>query len=100
MQAFSLSASPNKFMVNHFPIRMSTSWKNLPIQSDKSVSFHQKVRFVPEWLPGAGFKKVARRWAPLYGLYQDPPFDFVKDQMVRGLLCARYKHCQSQYINL
>ncbi|KAF5367916.1 hypothetical protein D9758_004438 [Tetrapyrgos nigripes] len=63
MHAFSLSASPNKFMVNHFPI----------------------LRYVPEWLPGAGFKKVARRWAPLYGLYQDPPFEFVKDQMASGL---------------
>ncbi|KAJ7579388.1 hypothetical protein C8J56DRAFT_796263, partial [Mycena floridula] len=40
------------------------------------------VRYIPEWLPGAGFQKQARLWRPLYPAMIDVPFNFVKSQMV------------------
>jgi hypothetical protein len=40
---------------------------------------------LPEWLPGAGFKKLAKQWrADLERLY-DVPFEFVKAEMVRPI---------------
>lgn len=43
------------------------------------------VRYVPEWLPGAGFKKIARGMRQDLERLYDVPFDFVKFEMVRGI---------------
>lgn len=40
------------------------------------------VRYVPEWLPGAGFKKLARRWNARMNEFYDKPLEFVKHQLV------------------
>ena len=42
------------------------------------------VRYLPEWLPGAGFKKQAREWGRIVSDFYDKPFAFVKHQMVRA----------------
>jgi hypothetical protein len=47
------------------------------------------VAKVPEWLPGAGFKRVAREWHETLEEMVTAPYKFVKDQMVtitRGFL--------------
>jgi hypothetical protein len=43
------------------------------------------VAKVPEWFPGAGFKRIAREWNKTVEEFISAPFQFVKDQMVRYL---------------
>ena len=43
------------------------------------------MKYVPEWVPGAGFKRQARQWRPLYGRMVDAPFEFLKSALVRAV---------------
>lgn len=40
---------------------------------------------VPEWFPGAGFKRLAREWGQTLDEMVDGPYKFVKDQMAAGI---------------
>ena len=40
------------------------------------------VKYVPEWLPGAGFQRQAREWKAVMDQVTDVPYDFVKGQIV------------------
>ncbi|KAG2077746.1 cytochrome P450 [Suillus decipiens] len=40
---------------------------------------------VPDWLPGAGFKRVAREWHETLEEMVAAPYKFVKDQMAAGI---------------
>ena len=40
------------------------------------------VKYVPEWVPGAGFQRQAREWKALMDQVNDVPYHFVKNQMV------------------
>ncbi|KAG0700131.1 cytochrome P450 [Suillus ampliporus] len=40
---------------------------------------------VPEWFPGAGFKRTAREWRETVEEMADAPYKFVKDQMAAGI---------------
>jgi hypothetical protein len=40
------------------------------------------VAKVPEWFPGAGFKRMAREWNRIAEEMSCAPFQWVKDQMV------------------
>ncbi|KAK7029402.1 hypothetical protein VNI00_014656 [Paramarasmius palmivorus] len=62
METLSKAIAPGAFLVNQIPI----------------------LRFVPEWFPGAGFKKTARIWAPLYDAMIDVPFNFAVEQLTAG----------------
>ncbi|KAF8911208.1 cytochrome P450 [Mucidula mucida] len=52
MDSFNKGCSPGVFMVNQMPF---------------------VLRYVPEWVPGAGFQKTARLWRPLYPAMVDTP---------------------------
>jgi hypothetical protein len=41
------------------------------------------VRYVPSWMPGAGFKTFAKEASGLHRRMRDAPFEVVKTQMVR-----------------
>jgi hypothetical protein len=43
------------------------------------------VKYVPEWMPGAGFKTKAREWRKLSQAMINVPFDMVKAKFVSGL---------------
>ncbi|KAL0565672.1 hypothetical protein V5O48_016351 [Marasmius crinis-equi] len=59
----SLAAAPGKWLVDSFPI----------------------LRYVPEWFPGAGFKRQARIWGEhVYNMTLEP-HQWVKTQMEKGL---------------
>lgn len=45
------------------------------------------VKYVPEWVPGAGFKKQAREWRKLATGMVDLPFNMVKERMVLDFRC-------------
>ncbi|KAG2120406.1 uncharacterized protein F5147DRAFT_646924 [Suillus discolor] len=40
---------------------------------------------VPEWLPGAGFKRLAREWCDTPEEMASAPYKFIKDQMVTNM---------------
>jgi len=42
------------------------------------------LKYLPEWLPGAGFKRTARKWRSTLQEFYDKPFEFVKRQMATG----------------
>jgi len=47
------------------------------------VSEHlSQVRHIPDWVPGAGFKRKASAWASTLREMVDLPHNFVKQQMV------------------
>lgn len=50
----------------------SGSWSNLT-----------SVRVLPDWVPGTGFKKVARQWAAELTDVTERPYAFVKHQMAQ-----------------
>ncbi|KAG1852855.1 cytochrome P450 [Suillus subalutaceus] len=63
LSQFSRSMSPNAFMVDIMPF----------------------LAKVPEWFPGAGFKRLAREWHETAEEMVDAPHKFVKDQMAAGI---------------
>ncbi|KAH8696212.1 cytochrome P450 [Talaromyces proteolyticus] len=42
------------------------------------------LKFVPEWVPGMGFKKLAKKWRPLMTDMNIKPYAFVKHQINQG----------------
>ncbi|RDA89398.1 hypothetical protein CP532_6184 [Ophiocordyceps camponoti-leonardi (nom. inval.)] len=42
------------------------------------------LKYLPEGLPGSGFKKTARRWKKINKAVIDVPYDFVRRQMAAG----------------
>ncbi|KAJ7137763.1 cytochrome P450 [Mycena epipterygia] len=42
------------------------------------------LKYVPEWFPGAGFKRIAKEWKKLGRRLEDEPFNEVKRQMAAG----------------
>jgi len=42
------------------------------------------LKYVPEWMPGAGFKKIAREWRALQETVVNRPYNMVQEQMVKG----------------
>ncbi|PBK94798.1 cytochrome P450 [Armillaria gallica] len=72
MNHFSLSTAPGRFLVNLIPF----------------------LRHIPEWFPGAGFKKTAREWASTLDNFVERPHQYVKREMSAGK--ARLSFTSSQ----
>lgn len=62
MEEFSKATSPGAWMVDLIP------W----------------LRYLPEWMPGAGFKKTAKIWRKHLKSSIEDPYTFVKEQMTKG----------------
>ncbi|KAI1132575.1 cytochrome P450 [Nemania abortiva] len=62
MGKFSRAMVPGTFMVDVFPL----------------------LRKLPDWVPGAGFKKLAHQWASELSDVAEKPYAFVKHQMAQG----------------
>ena len=60
-EQFSLATSPGAFLVDVFPV----------------------LRYMPSWLPGAGFQRKAIEWKRVIDQMADIPHEFVKARMVR-----------------
>lgn len=56
------------------------------------------VRYWPEWLPGGGFKTIARQWAKQLQDTVDVPFEFVKDQLVCRPGPSNHHSCNSNFL--
>ncbi|KAI0784096.1 cytochrome P450 [Abortiporus biennis] len=62
MQGFSRASEPGAFLVDVVPV----------------------LKYVPEWIPGAKFKALARKMFEDRERLYNVPFDFVKKQMLQG----------------
>lgn len=45
------------------------------------------LRYVPDWMPGAGWKRQAREWKGLVTRLADAPFEFVRTAMASSTEC-------------
>lgn len=43
------------------------------------------MKYVPEWVPGAGFKRKAKEWSKIIKTTAETPFQYVKDEMASTL---------------
>lgn len=68
---------PGAALVNTFPVCKHGFF----IRSVEIPNF-QTVQHLPEWCPGAGFKKFARECKKLTRELRDLPYNFVQKQMV------------------
>jgi hypothetical protein len=79
MRAFGVGATPGRFLVDYFPIR-----------ERRFALFHAAahayaiVKYIPSWVPGAGFQLYAKQTAMLSKQVRDDPVAVVKAQMVRA----------------
>ncbi|KAF8882785.1 cytochrome P450 [Mucidula mucida] len=62
LHTFNTVAAPGAYLVNQFPF----------------------LRHLPDWFPGAGFKRTAKELAPQYLNMIETPFNFVKKQLAAG----------------
>lgn len=86
---FSASTVPGAWLVDVIPARKSLSNYPLSLLSYlaarckltlKSIS----VRYMPEWVPGAGFKRTAREWRKKLREVRETPLLFTRKQLSRG----------------
>ena len=47
------------------------------------VDMFPLLKYVPSWVPGAGFKKKAARWKAALVNMTEKPFEYVKEQLVQ-----------------
>lgn len=62
VEQFSLSTAPGNFLVNFIPL----------------------LSQIPDWFPGATFKKTAREWAKTLEELIEKPHQYVRDQIAEG----------------
>ena len=88
-KTFPLMASittPGKYLVEFLPIRMY-----FPIYSCKVwFTIHSTVRFIPDWFPGAGFKRRAKEVGRETSIIERVPFDWAKAQIVRRIYWSHF----------
>lgn len=49
------------------------------------VDIFPSMRYIPSWVPGIQFKKLAEEWSQLATQLFDRPFNYVKDQLKQGI---------------
>jgi hypothetical protein len=62
-EQFSLSTTPGAFLVDFMPF----------------------LKYVPAWVPGAGFKRTAKEWSNTLNEMVNMPHNFTKQQMAAGI---------------
>jgi hypothetical protein len=71
---------PGAFLVDLFPSRAVLSYYRCLIVFNISL-----VKYVPEWMPGAGFKAKAKEWRKLSQAMINVPYNMVKEKFVSEL---------------
>ena len=70
---------PGAFLVDTFPIRSFRLRFTSPPIDDT-----HKVKYVPEWFPGTGFKRFAKEARALFDIAVDGPLEYVKESLKVG----------------
>jgi hypothetical protein len=63
MQGFVEAGTPGRFLVDQLPI----------------------LKYVPSWMPGTNFKRLAARWRALNVEVLNKPYEHVKESLVSSL---------------
>jgi len=93
MTQFSELTKPGAYLVDTIPLCKSLISRRPAAGGIDRISFSPRagtchtVRYVPEWFPGAGWKKKAKWFAETLNEMVDVPHRFVKDQMVSRRSC-------------
>ncbi|TFK33360.1 cytochrome P450, partial [Crucibulum laeve] len=66
MATITAAAAPGAFLVDMIPM----------------------LKYVPEWVPGAGFQRKAREWKKLAVRFREEPFDISEKEMAEGIAQA------------
>lgn len=75
---------PGTFLVDIVPIRTShgasenNAWLDLRLVV---------VKYVPDWLPGAGFKTFAKAARGKFAMFVNEPLEYVKESMKVSMWC-------------
>ena len=85
-EQFSLATEPGAFLVDVIPACMLLYKARISLPYLLILGALCLVRYVPEWFPGAGWKKTAASWARTLSEMTDIPHEFVKQQMVCNFL--------------
>ena len=88
--AFTVAASPYAYAVDIFPICACFPPLFHGSHSEKSTI---AVRYLPEWFPGAKFKRDARIWNEELQELVQYPYRTVKEELVCLLAASSGKHC-------
>jgi|SRR6267154_2053791 len=83
------AAAPGAFLVDIFPLRAYIS-SSLAVTRLRE----EAVKYVPAWVPGAGFQKKAAAWKRAVLSMRDLPFHAVQKALVSG---DRYHHLVANY---
>lgn len=73
----SVAAAPGAFLVDLFPIRELLFSVHREFRVDDCT-----VRFVPSWLPGAGFQRTAERYRKTFHRVRNEPYEIVRQEIV------------------
>jgi hypothetical protein len=85
MVNFSKVTTPGNFLVDFIPARKSTILINMP------VFIHLlAVKYLPRWMPGSGFLKLAEEWNKVMWDAANNPFQWCKNNLVYFLLVRSY----------
>ena len=79
VQHFADAGTPGAFMVDIFPIRTSSAKPKTRGYGSYSVHL---VKYVPEWFPGGGHKKIGRIWKSDLYESRDLPYETTKRLVV------------------
>ena len=74
------AGNPGSFLVDIVPPCAHCSF----LFSSLCLKCSSLVKYVPEWMPGASFKRKAREWRGVAERFYTIPFDFVKHSMQEG----------------
>ncbi|KAF2658380.1 cytochrome P450 [Lophiostoma macrostomum CBS 122681] len=68
MDTFTQATAPGAFLVDTIPL----------------------LKYLPQWMPGSGFKKLARKWRPVVQEMNSKPYAFVRSQLAKGFTNHSY----------
>jgi hypothetical protein len=90
LQIIDKAGNPGSFFVDIIPAcNALLFFISAPRVPDRS-SIISLVKYVPEWMPGASFKRKAREWRGVAERFYTIPFDFVKQSMKEGTAKASF----------
>ena len=92
-ESISETTNAGSYLVDVIPIceyvpkRPRTAWLTISI-----------VKYIPEWVPGAGFQKQARIWYDAVDKLRNAPYDNVLQRMVS--FTSQVGHCQESCLGI
>lgn len=82
-EVFNAVAVANSWTVDYLPMRAYLKLLNsMVIQINDAFS---SVKYLPAWLPGMGFKRLAKQWRDELDRFAYAPYEIVKSDVVRAL---------------